>query len=131
MLQKGFLGVFSGAIIGMVVTSMFLDESKTLDHLFLTKITATSMVTGLICGVLASILKSKLNTFFICIISGAIVFYAKYLITGHDFDPLTMGLFVGAILGGFFVLLKKTTVSIKKYKRLKKLRKRGFKIYGN
>ena len=76
-------------------------------------------------------MKSKLNTFFICIISGAIVFYAKYLITGHDFDPLTMGLFVGAILGGFFVLLKKTTVSIKKYKRLKKLRKRGFKIYGN
>jgi uncharacterized membrane protein YeaQ/YmgE (transglycosylase-associated protein family) len=130
MLQKISLGIITGAGIGMIITSMFLDETKTLVNLFLTKITATSIISGLVCGVIASEIKSKLNTFFICIIAGAIVFYLKYLITGHDFDPITMGLFVGAILGGIFVLYRKISLSIKKYKRLKKLRRRGFKIYG-
>jgi uncharacterized membrane protein len=130
MLQKFFIGIVSGTIIGMVITTMFLDEPKTLINLFLTKITATSIISGFICGFLASIIKSKLNTFFTCIIAGAVIFYTKYLITGHDYDPITMGLFVGAILGGVFVLFTKITVSIKKHKRLKKLRRRGFKIYG-
>lgn len=129
MLQKIFIGILSGVVIGMAITTLFLDEQKTLVNLFLTKITATSIVTGLVCGFWASIIKSKLNTFFTCIVAGAIVFYLKYLITDHDFDPITMGLFVGAILGGVFVLVRKITVSIKKYKRLKKLRRRGFKIY--
>lgn len=130
MLQKNFIGIFFGAVVGMVITSMFINEPRTINALFLTKITATSIVTGLICGLISWKIKSKLNTFFTCTLVGPVVFYIKYLITGHDFDPITMGLFVGAILGGVFVLFTKVTVSIKKYRRLKKLRRRGFKIYG-
>lgn len=130
MLQKIFIGVFSGAIVGMVITSMFINEPKIIEALFFTKITATAIVTGLVCGLISWKIKSKLNTFFSCVLAGPIVFYIKYLITGHDFDPITMGLFVGAILGGVFVLYTKITVSIKRYRRLKKLRRRGFKIYG-
>ena len=40
MLQKKIIGIVSGTIIGMVITTMFLDEPKTLINLFLTKITA-------------------------------------------------------------------------------------------
>lgn len=130
MLQKNFIGIFFGAVVGMAITSMFINEPRTINDLFLTKITATSIVTGLVCSIISWKIKSKLNTFFTCTLAGPVVYYIKYLITGHDFDPITMGLFVGSILGGVFVLFTKITVSIKKYRRLKKLRRRGFKIYG-
>ena len=129
MIQKILIGILAGAFIGMFITSLFLFNETTFLAFFLSKITATSIITGFACGIYAHLSKSKLQVFIISIIIGAIIFYAKYLITGHHFDPITMGVFVGAMLGGTFAVIKKFSHSIKTYKRLKRLRKSGFKNY--
>jgi uncharacterized membrane protein YjjP (DUF1212 family) len=103
-----------------------VDESNIV-KLFLTKITATSMITGVFCGVYAHFSRSKLQIFLISILIGIVVFYLKYLITGHDFDPITMGAFAGAMIGGIFTVIRKLEQSLKIHKRLKVLRERGFK----
>jgi hypothetical protein len=127
MVQKIITGIIAGTLIGMFITSLFLFNETVILDLFLSKITATSIITGLFCGIYAWLSKSKLQIFLISIIIGAIVFYLKYLVTGHHFDPITMGVFVGAMLGGTFATLKKFNHSIKTYKRLRRLRKSGFK----
>lgn len=129
MLQKIAIGIVTGAAIGIFMTSFFLPVSTPLIDIFLTKITATSMITGLFCGVYAYYSKSKLQVFLISIMIGMAVFFLKYLITGHNFDPLTMGAFTGALIGGVFAIVRKITYSIKVYKRLEKLRKSGFNNY--
>jgi uncharacterized membrane protein YjjP (DUF1212 family) len=88
------------------------------------------MVTGLLCGIYAYLSKSKLQVFLISILIGVLVFYIKYWITGHDFDPGIMGAFTGALLGGVFAVVRKLTHSFKVYKRLETLRKKGFNNYG-
>lgn len=98
-------------------------------ELFLTKITATSIITGILCGVYASLSKSKLQVFYISVLIGMAVFYLKYLITGHDFDALTMGAFVGAKLGGIFAIIRKITHSYKVFSKLNKRKKQGFGNY--
>lgn len=128
MIQKIFIGVLGGVFIGLFITSIFKPDDFITD-LFLTKITATSMITGFLCGIYSHLSKSKLQVFLISILIGIIVFYLKYLITGHDFEPITMGVFVGAMLGGFFATLNKITHSFKVYKRLKKLRRKVFSNY--
>lgn len=126
MIQKIGIGILLGALIGIFVTSIFVSKDTSLAELFLTKITATSIVTGVFCGIYAHLSKSKLQVFMISIIIGIIVFYTKYLMTNHHFDPVTMGAFVGAMLGGSFSVIRKFTHSIKVYNRLKRLRKKGF-----
>ena len=126
MIKKICIGLIAGALIGIFITSIFLPQETNILKLFLTKITATSLITGVFCGIYAKLSNSKLQIFLISIIIGAIVFYTKYLITGHDFDPLTMGVFVGGMLGGTFSVIKKFTHSIRVYKRLKRLRNKGF-----
>ena len=128
MLKKIIIGVFVGALIGVFITSIFLQEAN-LKELFLTKITATSIITGFFSSIYAALSKSKLQIFIISILIGIVVFYSKYLITGHDFDPITMGTFTGALLGGTFATIRKFTHSLKVYKRLKKLRRKGFNNY--
>ncbi len=128
MIKKIAIGIFAGAIIGISITSIFVTDGSILD-LFLTKITATSIITGLLCGIYDHLSNSKLQVLSISILIGIIVFYLKYLITGHDFAPLKMGLFVGAVLGSFFATLKKIMSSFKVNERLKKLRSRGFNNY--
>ncbi|PWG06174.1 hypothetical protein [Polaribacter aquimarinus] len=123
MIQKIFIGILFGTLIGMFITSLFLFHQTNIIDLFLTKITATSIVTGVFCGIYAHLSKSKLQVFLISIIIGSIVFYTKYLITGHHFDPLTMGIFVGAMLGGTFAIIKKVQSRYRTYKRFKRLRK--------
>ncbi|MGB0890709.1 MAG: hypothetical protein ACPGUU_00060 [Flavobacteriaceae bacterium] len=129
MVQKIIIGILSGIILGMFVTSLFVPEDPIKD-LFFTKITATSIVTGLLTGIYAHLSKSKLQVFLISIIIGMLVFYIKYLITGHHYDPITMGTFIGAMLGGIYAIVRKTTHSVKIYKRLQILRRKGFNNYG-
>lgn len=127
MVQKILIGILAGTLIGIFITSIFMLDETSFSELFLTKITATSIICGIFCGVYAHFSKSKLQVFLISILIGEIVFYAKYLITGHDFNPVTMGAFVGAMLGGTFAVIRKFKESLKIYTRLQKLRKRGFK----
>lgn len=126
MIQKTLTGIIIGALIGLFTTSFFLPKGIHFIALFWTKITATSIITGLFCGIYASLSKSKLQIFLVSILIGMIVFFSKYLITGHDFDPLTMGAFTGALLGGTLSVLRKIEVTLKVMKRLKRRRKSGF-----
>lgn len=130
MIQKITTGILVGAFIGLFTTSFFLPVDSSFKELFLTKITATSIITGFFVGVYAHLSRSKFQVFLVSIAIGMLVFYAKYLITNHHFDLLTMGAFTGALLGGSFVFIRKIKGSIRKYKRLEKLRKRGFNNYG-
>jgi len=129
MIQKVFIGILTGALIGIFITSFFLPVDADFKQMVFSKITATSIITGLITGVYAHLSKSKLQVFLISIVIGVLVFYLKYLITGHDFDPLTMGAFVGALLGGTFAIVRKTQHVLKLNRRLRKLRKKGFNNY--
>lgn len=130
MIQKIGIGILTGAIIGIFVTSFFLGPEATFRELFLTKITATSMITGLLCGIYGYFSKSKFQVFIISILIGIIVFYAKYWITGHHFDPGIMGAFAGALIGGVLAVVRKLTHSFKVYKRLETLKRKGFNNYG-
>ncbi|QTD36696.1 hypothetical protein JL193_11155 [Polaribacter batillariae] len=130
MIQKKILiGIIAGLLVGMFVTSVIVTNTNNLLELFLTKITATSIITGVFCGAYAYTSKSKLQVFFVSIIIGIVLFYLKYLVTGHDFDALTMGAFVGAMLGGVFAIISKILDSYYIYKRLQKRRKKGFGNY--
>jgi len=129
MNQKILIGVLAGVCVGLFMTSFFLPLETPFQELFLTKITATSIITGFLTGIYAHLSKSKLQVFLISIVIGVLVFYIKYLVTGHHFDPVTMGAFVGALLGGTFAIVRKATHSIKLYKRLNRLRNRGFSSY--
>jgi peptidoglycan/LPS O-acetylase OafA/YrhL len=129
MAQKIVIGILAGAVIGLFMTSFFLGPGTPLKELFLTKITATSMITGVFCAIYAHLSKSKLQVFLICILIGILVFYVKYWITGHNFDPGIMGAFTGALLGGVFAVVRKLTHSFKVYRRLETLKKKGFNNY--
>ena len=129
MIQKISIGILAGVAIGMFMSSFFLPVDTPVRDIFYTKITATSIITGVFCSMYAYFSKSKLQIFIISIFIGIIVFYLKYWITGHHFDPGIMGAFTGAWLGGTFAVIRKLTHSYKVYKRLESLRKRGFNNY--
>ncbi|QVY64881.1 hypothetical protein [Polaribacter sp. Q13] len=126
MMKKVLIGITSGLLIGMFVTSIFVTDEISALELILTKITITSVITGLFCGTYALLTKSKLKVFLVSIAIGITIFYLKYLITGHDFNPITMGAFVGSILGGTFAVIRKLSHSLKVYIRLQRHRKMGF-----
>ena len=118
------IGIIAGTILGMFITSFFMAPGIKLFALFWTKITAPTIATGFLCGLYAHYSKSKFQIFFISILIGVIVFFLKYLLTGHHFDPIIMGAFSGAILGGLMSIVRKVEQSIKVNKRLKALRKK-------
>jgi peptidoglycan/LPS O-acetylase OafA/YrhL len=130
MTQKILTGIILGTLIGLFTTSFFLPKGTPIIEIFWTKITATSIVTGLVCGMYAHLSKSKLQIFLVSILIGMIVFYLKYLTTGHNFDPLTMGAFTGALLGGILAIVRKVSTSLKVMRRLKRHRESGFNNYG-
>ncbi len=130
MIKKIFIGILVGTIIGLFTTSFFLPTGIHLFALFWTKITAASIVTGFFCGIYAYLSRSKLQTFLVSILIGMLVFYLKYLITGHNFDPLTMGAFTGALLGGTLAVVRKINTSLKVMRRLRRHRESGFNNYG-
>ncbi|WKD85089.1 hypothetical protein KCTC32516_00428 [Polaribacter huanghezhanensis] len=128
MIKKIIIGIVLGTLIGLFTTSFFKSQKAELLELFLTKITATSIVTGFFCGIYAHLSKSKLQIFLVSILIGMAVFFLKYLITGHNFDPLTMGAFTGALIGAAFSIIKKIEISLKIMARLKRRRQSGFNI---
>jgi len=130
MIQKVLIGIILGTLIGLFTTSFFLPKGTPIVEIFWTKITATSIITGLLCGIYAHLSKSKLQIFLVSILIGMAVFFLKYLITGHNFDPLTMGAFTGALLGGIMAVIKKINTSLKIMRRLKRHRESGFNKYG-
>ncbi len=130
MIQKLGIGILTGAIIGLFITSFFLGPETPIKELFWTKITATSMITGLFCGIYGYFSRSKFQVFIISILIGITVFYAKYWITGHHFDPGIMGAFTGALIGGVLAVVRKLTHSYRVYQRLETLKKKGFNNYG-
>jgi drug/metabolite transporter (DMT)-like permease len=130
MIRKTLIGIILGCIIGLFTTSFFVPSGTELLEIFWTKITATSMITGLFCGIYAHLSKSKLQIFLVSILIGMIVFFIKYLITGHNFDPLTMGAFTGALLGGVLSVLRKVETTLKIMRRLRRRRESGFNNYG-
>jgi uncharacterized membrane protein len=129
MIHKILTGAIAGAFVGIFVTAVILMNTNNLLELLVTKITATAIITGVLCGIYAHLSHSKLQVFFISILIGIGVFYLKYLITGQDLDALTMGAFVGAMLGGLFAIIKKVKHSYRIYKRLSKRRSKGFGNY--
>jgi hypothetical protein len=130
MIQKIGIGIVVGTFIGLFTTSFFLPQETPVLEVFWAKITATSIVTGFFCGLYAHLSKSKLQIFLVSILIGMFVFYLKYLITGHNFDPLTMGAFTGALLGGVMAVIRKISTSLKIMRRLRRHRKSGFNNYG-
>lgn len=129
MVYKVLIGIIAGTVLGMFITSFFMTPGIKLFALFWTKITAPTIVTGLCCGLYAHYSKSKFQIFVISILIGIVVFFVKYLITGHHFDPVIMGAFSGAILGGLMSMIRKVEQSLKKRQRLKALRNKGFANY--
>ena len=129
MIKKIAIGLFSSTIIGMLMTSIFLPVDSSLFEIFLTKITATSIIVGLLTSIYGHFSKSKLQVFVISIFIGIIVFNIKYWITGHHFDPTIMGAFTGAVLGVIYAIIRKSTHSLKLYRKLKILREKGFNYY--
>ena len=129
LIGKLAIGVLAGTILGMYITSFFMTPGIKWFALFWTKITAPTIATGFCCALYAHFSRSKFQIFVISVLIGIIIFYLKYLITGHNFDPIIMGAFSGAILGGLMSLIRKIEQSIKGRRRLKSMRKKGFSNY--
>ncbi|MDX6748027.1 hypothetical protein SHK09_14615 [Polaribacter sp. PL03] len=129
MIKKILTGIVSGSFVGVFVTAIILPDTSNLLELFLTKITATSIITGILCGIYSHFSKSKLQVFFVSILIGIIIFFLKHIIIGHDLDAITMGAFVGAMLGGVLAVTKKLTHSFNVYKKLRRRRRKGFGTY--
>ena len=98
MLKKIAIGLFSSTIIGMLMTSIFLPVGTPLFEIFWTKITATSIIVGLLTSIYGHFSKSKLQVFVISIFIGMIVFNIKYWITVHHFDLQLWGHLQGLFL---------------------------------
>ena len=130
MIKKVIIGTLVGCLIGLFTTSFFLPKGVHFRDILLTKITATSIIVGFLSGIYAHLSKSKLQVFLVSILIGMLTFYLKYIITGHDFDPLTMGAFTGALLGGVFAIIRKTAKTLTLMRRLRRRRKSGFNRYG-
>jgi len=129
MIKKIAVGLLSGTIIGMFICSFFLPSNYSILDMLWSKITATSIIVGFLTSIYGHLSKSKLQVFIISIFIGVIVFYIKYWITGHHFDPAIMGAFTGALLGVIYAIVRKSTHSLRINKKLQMLREKGFNNY--
>lgn len=105
-MKKISIGIIAGTLLGILISSYFVQE-YTFEKIIYTKITLSTLVTGLLCGSYANLHLKPFNLFIGCLFTGAAVFYIKFLITGHHFDPVNMGTFAGAILGFLFYAIEK------------------------
>lgn len=127
--QKITIGLLAGIFIGIFIASFFLPEKAPIQELFLTKITAASIITAFLTSIYGHLSKSKMQVFIISTLIGVVVFYIKYLISGEEYDSLiiTLGALVGALLGVIHALNRIITYSLRSYRR--RLRKEGFRNY--
>ena len=116
-MKKVSIGLIAGLIIGVLISSYFVND-YTFDKIIYTKITLSSMITGISCGFYAKYSSNEFNLFIGCLVIGAVVFYLKFLITGHDFDPINMGTLTGAVLGFLFYAIQKLTSKKRKQYRI-------------
>lgn len=105
-MKKISIGIIAGTILGILISNYFVNEF-TYEKVVYTKITLSAILTGLFSGAYATFVKRAFNLFIGCVIIGITVFYVKYLITGHHFDPVNMGTFTGALIGFLFYAMKK------------------------
>ena len=111
---KIMIGFVVGILVGILISSYFVND-YTFDKIVYTKITLSAIITGVCSGIYAQKSSKELNIFLGSIFIGVLVFYIKYLITGHDFDPVNMGGLTGAIIG--FVFFAMQRLSLKKRKK--------------
>lgn len=100
------IGIVVGFLLGILISAQFVND-YTFEKIIYTKITLSSLITGALCGAFSLLHFKAFQIFIGCIVIGVIVFIVKYLITGHNFNPLLMGSFTGTILGAIFYVLKK------------------------
>ena len=96
-------GLLVGVILGVFSTSLFAEQFSFRDAI-ISNFTITSVITGIICASLANYLRWDFGIVLGSVVIGILVFYAKFLITGHHHDPIFMGLFNGLIFGSMFTL---------------------------
>lgn len=108
-MKKISIGFFAGAILGILISSYFVNDYS-FEKIIYTKITLSAIISGTLCGLYANLSIKPFNLFIGCLLIGAGVFYIKYLITGHHFDPVNMGTFTGAIIGFLFYAIKKLSL---------------------
>mgnify|MGYP001365701218 CR=1 FL=1 len=104
-MKKISIGLIAGAILGMIISAYFVND-YTFGKIIYTKITLSSIITGVICGFYSNMPVTAFKLFIGCLFIGAAVFYIKYLITGHDYDPINMGTLTGAVLGFLFYAMR-------------------------
>jgi hypothetical protein len=105
-MKKISIGLIAGAILGILISSYFVND-YTFGKIIYTKITLSATITGIICGLYSNASITAFNLFIGCLFIGAAVFYIKFLITGHDYDPINMGTLTGAFLGFLFYIMRK------------------------
>lgn len=105
-MKKISIGLIAGAILGILISSYFVSD-YTFDKIIYTKITLSASITGIISGIYCHLPIKPFYLFMGCLFIGAIVFYIKYLITGHDYDPINMGTLTGAFIGFIFYAMRK------------------------
>lgn len=105
-MKKISIGIIIGALLGMLISSYFVND-YTFEKVIYTKITLSTLLVGLFCGSFANLHLKPFNLFMGCLVIGIVVFYAKFLITGHHFDPVNMGTFTGAMIGSIFYVMEK------------------------
>jgi hypothetical protein len=108
-MKKISLGIIVGAMLGIFISSYFVNDYS-FEKIIYTKITLSALLTGLFSGGYANFHPKPFNLFIGCLFIGAVIFYVKFLITGHNFDPINMGTFTGALLGFLFYAIEKKAV---------------------
>jgi len=131
MIRKVTTSTIIGLILGMLITAYFIGSNKPLIDYFWCKITASAIITGFLIGLYDYFSKSRFQVFYMSIVIGILVFYVKYWITNHHYDPGIMGAFTGAVLGGVLATLSVLKQNLKASKRIEGLMKKGFGRYAN
>lgn len=114
---KIVIGFVVGILVGILISSYFVND-YTFDKIVYTKITLSAIISGVLSGMYAQKSSKELNVFLVCILIGVFVFYIKYLITGHDFDPVNMGGLTGAVIGFVFFAIQRLSLKKRKNYRL-------------
>ena len=104
------IGIFAGVLLGILISSYFVHDFS-FEKVIYTKITLSTLITGIICGTYANFHIKPFVLFIGCLFIGVVVFYAKFLLTGHHFDPINMGVFTGAIIGSIFYAIKRIAIN--------------------
>lgn len=108
-MKKISIGIIAGITLGILISSYFVHD-YTFDKIIYTKITLSSIITGILCGAYAHSYLKPFYIFLGCLFIGTSVFYVKFLLTDHYYDPINMGTFTGAMIGFLFYAIEKLSL---------------------